>query len=146
MQDELYNKEVLRLAAMPDVPLEVPDIEAHLDNPLCGDRIWISLKLDGDTITDAGYKAQACALCKASARLLYDLAPGQKIRDLERFTDQLSQLLKENIPIAKNNRWQGFNIFLPVSPVKSRHTCVLLPFQALMKRAASEATSVFHSE
>jgi nitrogen fixation NifU-like protein len=39
-------------------------------NPLCGDRVRIELALDGETITDAAFTANACAICTASASLL----------------------------------------------------------------------------
>jgi nitrogen fixation protein NifU and related proteins len=42
----------------------------ELFNPLCGDRVRIELALEGETISDAAFTANACAICTASASLL----------------------------------------------------------------------------
>jgi len=40
---------------------------AHrLSNPLCGDRVTVSVRLDGDRIVAAGFEARGCALCVAA--------------------------------------------------------------------------------
>ena len=48
-------------------------------NPLCGDRIRIQLRVDGDTIAEARFTADACALCIASASLLTEHVRGMSI-------------------------------------------------------------------
>jgi len=49
--------------------------EAH--NPLCGDRLRISIRLDGDRIGEARFRAEACAICTASASILMERVQGQ---------------------------------------------------------------------
>ena len=38
-------------------------------NPLCGDRLTVYLRMDGDVIADAGFQGEGCAISKASASL-----------------------------------------------------------------------------
>ncbi|MFD2204654.1 iron-sulfur cluster assembly scaffold protein [Kiloniella antarctica] len=131
--DDLYNKELLKLANKGDCSLEQPDISITHDNPLCGDRITIDLVMEKDVIKSIGYKARSCALCKASAQLLKEIAPGHNLDYLQKFYGELKIHLKENRPLNFPNDWKSYGIFQPVGTIKNRHTCVLLPFEALVK-------------
>ncbi|WP_419903310.1 iron-sulfur cluster assembly scaffold protein [Kiloniella sp.] len=131
--DDLYNKKLLKLASEGDCSLEQPDLSVTHDNPLCGDRITIDLTMDKTVIKNIGYKARSCALCKASAQLLKQMAPGHDLAFLQDFHGKLKTHLKENLPLKFSNESKDFNIFQPVTGIKNRHTCVLLPFEALAK-------------
>jgi len=39
-------------------------------NPLCGDRLTLYLRLEGDRIADASFEGQGCAISKASASMM----------------------------------------------------------------------------
>lgn len=131
--DNLYNKELLRLAAMGDCRLESPDHTIVHNNPLCGDRITLDLRIADNLISEVGYKAQSCALCKASAQLIKDLSIGRNLAELQEIHMKLKSQLKEKSAISLPNDWESFHIFQPVAEIKNRHSCVLLPFQALAK-------------
>ncbi|WP_085906557.1 iron-sulfur cluster assembly scaffold protein [Kiloniella majae] len=131
--DDLYNKELLRLAAMGDCRLENPHHTIVHNNPLCGDRITLDLAMHDNLISEIGYKAQSCALCKASAQLIKELSSGRDPVELQEIHHLLKSQLKENLPISLPNKWKSFHIFQPVATIKNRHSCVLLPFQALAK-------------
>ncbi len=46
-------------------------------NPLCGDKITLYIKMDGDFIADGTFEASACAICMASASMMMDAIHGQ---------------------------------------------------------------------
>ena len=46
-------------------------------NPLCGDRLTLYLKLDGDRIDGVAFEGSGCAISKASASLMTDAIKGQ---------------------------------------------------------------------
>ena len=51
---------------------------ARGDNPLCGDRITVYLKVDGDgTIADAAFEGRGCAISTASASMMTDMVRGK---------------------------------------------------------------------
>src|SRR5207237_1672601 len=41
-------------------------------NPLCGDRLTLYMKVDGDTIADVAFEGAGCAISKASASMMTD--------------------------------------------------------------------------
>ena len=46
-------------------------------NPLCGDRLTLFLKLDGDVITDASFQGSGCAISTASVSLMTEIIKGK---------------------------------------------------------------------
>lgn len=57
--------------------LEHPDAHADGHNPLCGDRLSLSLKLDGDRVTDLRFEGKGCAISTASASLMTEAVKGK---------------------------------------------------------------------
>jgi nitrogen fixation protein NifU and related proteins len=59
--------------------LEDADRSARGDNPLCGDRMELFLKLspDGDRIADAAFQGRGCAISMASASLMTETVQGK---------------------------------------------------------------------
>lgn len=49
-----------------------PTHQAEALNPTCGDRLTVSLKIEGDTVKAVGFEGVGCAISVASASLLYD--------------------------------------------------------------------------
>ncbi len=132
--EELYTPEVLALAC--DIPrlgrLDDPDATASLRSRLCGSRITVDLKLDGDTITDFAQQVEACALAQASAALLGRHVTGCTDAEMHAVRDALRAMLKEGAS-PPGGRWADLAIFLPVREVPARHDSVLLPFDAVCR-------------
>jgi len=53
------------------------------DNPLCGDRITLYVRLDGTTITDVGFEGSGCAISQASASLMTGAVKGRTVAEAE---------------------------------------------------------------
>ena len=64
--------------------LEGADRTAEGFNPLCGDKIELYLKMDGDVIADVGVQAAGCAISKASASMMTESIKGLSEVDVER--------------------------------------------------------------
>ncbi|HET7697012.1 MAG TPA: SUF system NifU family Fe-S cluster assembly protein [Vicinamibacterales bacterium] len=52
-------------------------------NPLCGDRLTLYLKLNGETIEDVSFEGAGCAISKASASLMTDAVKGRTKAEAE---------------------------------------------------------------
>jgi len=71
-------------------------------NPLCGDRVKIELRIEGNTVREARFAANACAICVASASILTELVQGAPLAEVETLTvDDLLGSLKAEIPPAR---------------------------------------------
>ena len=57
--------------------LDRADAVAEDVNPLCGDRVRLMLRLDGDRIETARFVGDSCAICTASADVLAEIVEGR---------------------------------------------------------------------
>jgi len=56
--------------------LDPADAEAQGHNPLCGDRLSVTVRLDGDRVTDVAFDGKGCAISVASASLMSEAVKG----------------------------------------------------------------------
>ncbi len=62
--------------------IDAANRKAEGNNPLCGDRIQLYVRVDGDTISDIGFQmppGSGCAISKASASLMTDAVKGKTL-------------------------------------------------------------------
>ncbi|MGQ0833714.1 MAG: Fe-S cluster assembly sulfur transfer protein SufU [Gammaproteobacteria bacterium] len=57
--------------------LEPSDAHAEGHNPLCGDRLTVSLRMAGDRIEDVRFEGKGCAISTASASLMTEAVRGK---------------------------------------------------------------------
>jgi nitrogen fixation NifU-like protein len=137
MSEELYHEKLVDRAQAGRAKgrLDQPDKTATLDNPLCGDRVTIDLKLADGKVLAAGHRTRGCLLCEAAAALIVEKAPGNVPAALLPLADTVRQFLQKNGPAPAG--WPAIEEFSPVRTVKSRQDCVLLPFRALAQSLSS---------
>ena len=79
---------------------EISDPDAIFEdvNPLCGDRIRMTLSLTDGLVDDARFTGDSCAICAASADLLAELVTGRNLSEAENVaTEDLLRLLDADI-------------------------------------------------
>jgi|SRR5579872_807987 len=83
--------------------LENPDLSYEDDNPLCGDRIRVELRVGGGRITDIRFEGKGCAISQASTSMLTDTVKGMTLEETLRLgkDDVLENLGTENISAAR---------------------------------------------
>lgn len=64
-------------------PLEDADRRAEGHNPLCGDRVTVYVKLDGERIADVRFEGAGCAISTASASLMTLAIKGKTVAEAE---------------------------------------------------------------
>jgi len=135
MSDALYQDALLKLAK--EAPkrgrLEPNDASVRLDNPLCGDRVRIDLRMSGRKIADLAHEVRGCVLCEAAAGAIGRLAVGLDKEGVARLAAEADKALAGDAPEI-----QELQAFSPVSRHRSRHDCVRLPFQALKQAMGGE--------
>jgi len=140
MSEFLYNAGIKELAQAAHGHGRLPRADAaiRLDNPLCGDRIDLELALAGNMLVALAHVTRGCLLCRAAASLLALRAPGHAAAEIAALSGTLRQFLAA--PNGEALLWNEIEFFAPVSQHRSRHGCVLLPFDAL--RDALESCSI----
>jgi nitrogen fixation NifU-like protein len=77
--NELYQEVILDHYKKPRNfgVLEDATAAAHGDNPLCGDRLALHVRLAGERIEDIRFKGSGCAISTASASLMTEAVKGK---------------------------------------------------------------------
>ena len=114
------------------------DCRATMNNPLCGDRVTVELRLKGEGILEMAHQVKGCVLCKASSAHLAALAKGLTLDNIKRMRQDLDKALKS--PEEDPNDFQeSHEIFRPVRSHKSRHSCVLLAYDAVIEALSTSS-------
>lgn len=135
MTAQLYNDAILAEAKARHGHgrLPAPAVSVTCDNPLCGDRVTIDLNLAAEQVAAFAQTTRGCVLTQASASVLGRHLAGASTADLRQATAEIRGLLAgETVQPA----WPELAMFAPVQAVKSRHECVLLPFEAAAEALA----------
>jgi nitrogen fixation NifU-like protein len=96
-------------------------------NPLCGDRMELTLQLEGDRITAAGFEAASCAICQASASIMAEALPGKSLAEVAQLEARIQSLLAAKE--ASDPETDGdFAALAGVSHFPARVKCATLPW------------------
>lgn len=97
MQDlhDLYQEVILDHNKRPRNFGPLPDAtqSAKGHNPLCGDKLTLSLKISDGRIEKLAFEGSGCAISKASASLMTDAVKGQTVDDAIRLFDLFHQMV-----------------------------------------------------
>jgi nitrogen fixation protein NifU and related proteins len=87
--DDLYREQIIDRYKNPIKKgiLDPHDYSYEDDNPLCGDRIRIDLRVDEqDVVTEAAFSGEGCAISLASADLVTESVIGKKLADIKKMS------------------------------------------------------------
>lgn len=129
----MYNEAIVRAARdrRHAGRLQAPDRTVTCDNPLCGDRVTLDLHLVDGRIAEIGHKVRGCLLTEAATTALTGRIGETELTEAATLLSQVRRYLAGDGPPP----WPELAMFEPVRAVRSRHECVLLPFEALAEAA-----------
>jgi len=109
-----------------------PDRRTEGYNPLCGDRLTLYLRLDGDVIREAAFQGSGCAISTASASLLTETVVGKRTAEAEEIFRAFHALLTgaergEGKPVSLGK----LEVFSGVGEFPARVKCATLPWHTL---------------
>ena len=79
--------------------LENPDISYEEDNPLCGDKIHMDLKIEDGIIEDIRFHGYGCTISQAAASMLTEEIKGKPVEEVKKLTrDDILEML--GIPLG----------------------------------------------
>lgn len=139
MSDLPYSMAVLRWAAEAHGAgrLEPPCLCHTETNPVCGDKVAVSLGISGGKVTGFAHDSKACVLTQASASILGALLPGHAVEELGALRKTVAAMLEGGD--APAGEFAPFAVLADVARHPARHRCVLLPIDAVIKALAGEA-------
>lgn len=124
--------------------LEQPDTHADGHNPLCGDRLSVFVKLDGDRIADLRFEGKGCAISTASASLMTEAVKGKDKAAVGQLFEKVHTLLTQQdaVPGAELGKLAALS---GVREYPSRVKCASLCWHTL-NAALERADSTVHAD
>ena len=132
----MYQGGIKELAAAQSCPKSLPDFDRQVsvDNPFCGDRVDLQIKLEAGKVIALAQDVHGCMLCQAAANALAQSAIGRSSAEIESVRNSLVAMLQGgDIDDWTPPGWESLALFEPARQHKSRHGCVTLPFTALLQ-------------
>lgn len=80
--------------------LDPADSRADGHNPLCGDRLTVFLRMEGDRVEDIRFEGKGCAISTASASLMTEAIKGKDKADIGELFGRIHSLLTQQEAVA----------------------------------------------
>jgi nitrogen fixation protein NifU and related proteins len=145
---DLYQEVILDHNRRPRNWGALPDATQNADgfNPLCGDRLTLHLKIEGDRITAVAFEGSGCAISKASASLMTDAVKGRTIREALDLFDRVHVMLTTPIGTPVDDSQVGkLAVLSGVREFPARVKCASLAWHTL-KSAITNPSEVARTE
>jgi len=145
---DLYQELILDHGRRPRNFHTMPEASQRAEgfNPLCGDKLTLYLKVDGDRISDVSFEGSGCAISTASASILTETLKGKTLAEAEVLFERFHDLVTgkphaddKGLPLGKLAAFSG------VSDYPARVKCATLAWHTL-KSALSGAGQVVSTE
>jgi nitrogen fixation protein NifU and related proteins len=125
--------------------IDAPDRQADGYNPLCGDKLRLTLRMDADRIDEVKFECAGCAISKASASMMTDLVKGKTIAEAEALVDKLQTMVTAPVEAPEEDASLGkLAVLSGVREFPARVKCATLAWHTL--RAALEGEGVASTE
>jgi nitrogen fixation protein NifU and related proteins len=137
--NELYQNVILEHNRSPRNyhAMDDADRKAEGNNPLCGDRLTVWVRLEDDVIQDASFQGWGCAISKASASLMTTAVKGRTRREAEELFGRFHRLVTGVLDPAEAETLGKLAVFSGVSEFPVRVKCASLSWHTL--KAALDA-------
>jgi nitrogen fixation NifU-like protein len=142
---ELYQEVILDHTKHPRNYRALPEATAQAtgNNPLCGDRVTVFLKMEGDRILDATFQGQGCAISKSSASLMTEAVKGRTKAESEALFDRFHEMITGQPGAAVDATSLGkLAVFQGVSEFPLRVKCASLAWHTLKSALESKDGTV----
>ena len=112
-------------------------------NPLCGDKVTLYVKLDGDRIADVSFEGSGCAISTASASLLTETVKGKTLDETEALFEGFHDLVTGKArPNGAGPNLGKLAVFSGVWEFPVRVKCATLVWHTLRSALAGKKETV----
>lgn len=136
---ELYQNVILEHNRSPRNFRALEDANRRVEgnNPLCGDRVTLYLRLEDGVIQDVGFQGSGCAISRASASLMTTAVKGKTEAEAGALFERFHRLVTGTLGPADSETLGKLAVFSGVSEFPIRVKCATLPWHALRQAIAA---------
>ena len=138
--DQLYRSVIMDHYKNPrnKGSLDENSVTIDMNNPTCGDRIHLTLKLEDGVVQDAKFDGEGCSISMSSASMMTQIVKGKKLDEALELADIFSKMMlgedfdDEKYDLGDVEALQG------VAKFPARIKCATLAWKAMEKGVQSE--------
>lgn len=118
--------------------LEDDSLTINMNNPTCGDRIQLTLKLEDGKVADAKFEGEGCSISMSSASMMTQAIKGKNIEEALKLSKVFSDMMlgkeydEDDLDLGDIEALQG------VSQFPARIKCATLAWKAMEKGVSTE--------
>lgn len=118
--------------------LEDDSLTINMNNPTCGDRIQLTLKLEEGKVADAKFEGEGCSISMSSASMMTQAIKGKNIEEALKLSKVFSDMMlgkeydEDDLDLGDIEALQG------VSQFPARIKCATLAWKAMEKGVSTE--------
>jgi len=113
--------------------LENGSLTVDMNNPTCGDRIRLMMKVEEDKVVDVKFEGEGCSISMSSASMMTEAIKGKDIKTAMKLSHIFSEMIQgkeydeEDLDLGDIEALQG------VSKFPARIKCATLAWKAMEK-------------
>ena len=138
--DQLYRSVIMDHYKNPrnKGSLDENSVTIDMNNPTCGDRIHLTLKLEDGVVQDAKFDGEGCSISMSSASMMTQIIKGKKLDEALELADIFSKMMlgeefdDEKYDLGDVEALQG------VAKFPARIKCATLAWKAMEKGVQGE--------
>ncbi|HTS65877.1 MAG TPA: SUF system NifU family Fe-S cluster assembly protein [Candidatus Acidoferrales bacterium] len=145
MVHDLYQETILDHSKRPRNchPMQDATRQAEGYNPLCGDKLKLYLKMEGDIVKDVSFVGSGCAISTASASLMTESLKGKSREEALKMLERFHELLTTDVEVTKD--LGKLVVFCGVRDYPARVKCATLAWHTL-KSALTNSNETVSTE
>lgn len=107
-------------------------VTVDLNNPTCGDRIQLTMKVEDGIVQDAKFEGEGCSISMSSASMMTQAVKGKKVEEALKLSTIFSNMMQgkeydDSVDLGDIEALQG------VSKFPARIKCATLAWKAMEK-------------
>lgn len=141
---ELYQEVILDHHKKPRNfrKLEGPCRRVEGYNPLCGDRVTVYVKLEGDVVRDVSFQGAGCAISMASASMMTESLKGKTQAEAEKIFGAFHELITGTAAPSSKAELGKLAVFSGVREFPVRVKCASLAWHTFHAALRGEEKAV----
>lgn len=131
--DDLYRRVIMDHYKNPRNrgKFEGGGLTVDLNNPTCGDRISLQLKVEDGIVKDARFTGEGCSISMSSASMMTEAVKGRTFEEAMELAERFSSLMKGEP--AEFDDYEDIEALSGVNKFPARIKCATLAWNALKK-------------
>lgn len=119
--------------------IEDDSLTINMNNPTCGDRIQLTMKVENDLVVDTKFEGEGCSISMSSASMMTQAIKGKPIDEALQMAHMFSDMMQgKDIEVDENLDLGDIEALQGVCKFPARIKCATLAWKAMEKALHEE--------